>query len=85
MTGLRLSSEVCRRKFRTVSDTHIFHILYSTLKDPVNVAERQSAVNDPTCFTAALKDLARRAFGWAALASASNGDINCPWAKDSVC
>jgi len=37
----------------------------------VNVAERWSAVNDPTYLTAALKDLARRAFDWAALASAS--------------
>jgi len=51
----------------------------------MNVAERQSAVNYPTYLTAALKDLAGRAFGWAALASASNGDTNCPWAKDSVC
>lgn len=71
-----------RRKFWTVSDAHyLFHILYSALKVRVNVAERQSAINDPTCLTAALKDLARRAFGWAALMSASNGDTNCPWAK----
>jgi hypothetical protein len=67
-------------------DTHyLFHILYSTLKDRVNVAERQSAINDPTYLTAGLKDLARRALGWAVLAPASNGDTNCPWAKDSVC
>jgi hypothetical protein len=41
----------------------------------VNVAERRSAY-----LTAALKDLARRAFDWAALFQPAN----CPWAKECL-